>query len=87
MWNSPGCNGGPVRGVRVSMYSGNSTTYFESNETMWNSSTGAGSFIITDHEFEVNGEYNWTVAVLYDFVTGTVWSQESSVVSTKISGM
>jgi hypothetical protein len=69
------------------MYSGNSTTYFESNETMWNSLTGAGSFIITDHEFEVNGEDNWTVAVLYDYGNGTVWSQESSILSTMISGM
>ncbi|CAB4025155.1 protocadherin Fat 4-like, partial [Paramuricea clavata] len=85
MWNSPGCNGGPVRGVRVSMYSANSTTYFERNETMWNSFTGAGSFIITDHEFEVNAEYNWTVAVLYDYGNGTVWSQESSILSTMIS--
>jgi Na+-transporting NADH:ubiquinone oxidoreductase subunit NqrE len=54
---------------------------------MWNSFTGAGSFIITDHEFEVNGEYNWTVAVLYDYGNGTVWSQESSILSTMISGM
>ena len=88
MWNSPGCNGGPVRGVRISMFSGNlsTPTFFETNETTWNPSTGVGSFTI-DHEFKVNEEYNWTVAVLYDYDDETIWSQESSIVSTKISGM
>ena len=88
-WNSPGCNGGPARGVRVSFYHGNSSTptYFQSNETTWNSSTGTGSFIINDYEFEVNAGYNWTVAVLYVYGDETVWSQESSLVSTNISGM
>jgi hypothetical protein len=71
------------------MYSGSLTTptYFETNETTWNSSTGAGSFTITGYVFEVNAKYNWTVAVLYDNGAGTIWSQESSVVSTQISGM
>jgi hypothetical protein len=87
MWNSPGCNGGPLRGARISMHSGNTTTHFETNETTWNSSTGVGSFTVTNYEFKVNEEYNWTVAVLYDYIDGMVWSQESSVVSTKISSM
>ena len=88
-WNSPGCNGGPVRGVRVSMYPGGSrnATLFETNETMWNSSTGTGYFTINNYEFDVNVLYNWTVAVLYDNNIETIWSQESSAVSTKISCM
>lgn len=88
-WNSPGCNGGPVRGVRVSMYPGDSrnATFFETNETVWNSSTGAGYFTITNYEFDVNVLYNWTVAVLYDSSNETIWSQESSAVFSKISCM
>ena len=86
MWNSPGCNGGPVRGVQVSMYSGNLSTHFDTNQTTWNASNGAGSFIISDYDFKVNEEYNWTVAVLYDYGDETIWSQKSSNVSTKISG-
>ncbi len=87
-WNSPGCNGGPIRSVRVSFYPNNlRAATFQSNDTKWNSSTGEGSFIVADYEFKVNVGYDWTVAVLYDYGAATLWSQESSVVSTKISGM
>ena len=88
-WNSPGCNGGPVRAVRVTLYSGDSgiPTYFETNTTNWKNTTGVGSFIIDNYEFEFNVEYRWTVAILYDYRdNGTVWSQNSSTVLSRISG-
>ena len=76
-----------MRGVRVSMHHNGSSnaTFFETNETMWNSSTGAAYFVINNYEFEVNVLYNWTVAVLYDSGDEMVWSQESSAVLTKVS--
>ncbi|XP_028402439.1 uncharacterized protein LOC114525371 isoform X2 [Dendronephthya gigantea] len=86
-WYSPGCNGGPVRAVRVSFYPNASNTpiLFETNNTSWNASTGKGSFIVPQNEFALNIEYKWTVAVLYNYGDETIWSQESAAVSTKIS--
>ena len=77
-----------MRGIRVTLHSGNLTTplYFQSNDTTWNSSTGDGSYIISDYDFKVDVGYNWTLAVMYDSGAETIWSQESSVVTTKISG-
>ena len=92
-WLSPGCNGGPVHSALIALNETgvNSTSRtFELNNTnlMWNATSGVGSVIISEFSFELNMIYNWSVTVKYNATGGgTVWSQESAIVSTNIRGM
>ena len=88
-WNSPGCNGGPVRGVRImKMLSGsrNLRKILETNQHEWASENGNGSALIEDYEFNGNAMYSWKVSVQYNFSEGFTWSQYSNVYYSGLTG-
>ena len=88
-WNSPGCNGGPVRSVRImAMLAGSSnfSKILETNEHEWNSENGNGSALIKDYEFTANVMYSWMVSVQYNFSEGYTWSQYSSAYYAELFG-
>ena len=66
--------------------SNNYTEIFEGNQTKWNSETGEGYVAIDHHDFTLNKEYFWKVAVQYEYRSAVVWSQYSDVYRSQFSG-
>ena len=87
-WNSPSCNGAPVRGVRIITVdiSRNLTKLFQTNQTNWNDKSDDAFVILEDYQFFLNVTYVWEVAVQYDYRDGRTWSQYGVINETYLGG-